>query len=89
MSHRTDAAPARRIAFDLLHRVENGGAWASILLDHLPPAIDARDRALVRRITVTRKPRIATKPSRSSQRKRMDSKTKRGRIKALRRRVDE
>jgi ribosome-associated protein len=49
----------------------------------------ARLQALVRRIAVIRKPRIATKPSRSAQRKRMDSKTRRGRIKALRRRVDD
>ena len=49
----------------------------------------ARLQALVRQIAVTRKPRIATKPSRSSQRKRMDSKTRRGRTKALRRRVDD
>jgi ribosome-associated protein len=49
----------------------------------------ARLQELVRRVAVRRKKRIPTKPSRSSQRKRMDSKTKRGRIKALRGRVKE
>ena len=49
----------------------------------------ARLQELVRRVAVSRKKRILTKPSRSSQRKRMDSKTKRGHIKALRRRVEE
>lgn len=36
----------------------------------------------------TEKPRRATKPTRSSQRKRMDSKTKRSRLKQLRKRTD-
>ena len=49
----------------------------------------ARLQELVRRVAVSRKKRIPTKPSRSSQRKRMDSKTKRGRTKALRGRVEE
>jgi ribosome-associated protein len=38
---------------------------------------------------VVRKPRKATKPSRSSQAKRLDSKTKRGLLKRNRRAVDE
>ena len=49
----------------------------------------ARLQELVRRVAVSRKKRIPTKPSRSSQHKRMDSKTRRGQIKALRRRVEE
>ena len=49
----------------------------------------ARLQELVRRVGVSRKKRIPSKPSRSSQRKRMDSKTKRGRVKALRGRVKE
>jgi ribosome-associated protein len=44
---------------------------------------------LVRAALVVRKPRKATKPSRSSQAKRLDSKTKRGLLKRNRRAVDE
>lgn len=43
-----------------------------------------RLQELVRRVAASRKKRIPTKPSRASQRKRVDSKTRRGRIKALR-----
>lgn len=39
---------------------------------------------LINKASYRPKPRKATKPSRSSQRKRMDSKTKRGRLKSLR-----
>ncbi len=42
---------------------------------------------LIQSVALTRKRRQATKPTRSSQRKRLDSKTKRGRQKALRGRV--
>ncbi len=44
--------------------------------------------ALIRDATVVRKTRRPTKPSRSSQNKRMDKKTKRGQIKKGRGRVD-
>lgn len=44
---------------------------------------------LIQSATVQDKPRRPTRPTRSSQRKRVDSKTQRGRIKALRGRVDE
>ena len=44
---------------------------------------------LIRSVTVTRKPRKPTRPSRSSKRKRLDGKTKRGRIKTLRGKVVE
>jgi len=47
----------------------------------------SRLQALVRSVAVVRKKRKPTRPSRSSQRKRVDSKVKRGRIKALRGRV--
>ncbi len=43
---------------------------------------------LIRSVTVEKKPRRATRPSRSSQQKRVDSKKKQGQTKALRRRVD-
>ena len=43
---------------------------------------------LIRSVTVEKKPRRATKPSKSSQQKRVDSKKKQGQTKALRRRVD-
>jgi ribosome-associated protein len=43
---------------------------------------------LIRTVTVEKKPRRATKPSKSSQQKRVDSKKKQGQTKALRRRVD-
>jgi ribosome-associated protein len=46
-----------------------------------------RLQALIRSVAVTRKTRKPTKPSRSSQRKRLDSKTKRGRVKSLRGKV--
>lgn len=51
---------------------------------------DALERLLqlIRSVAVSQKKRIATKPSRSSQRKRMDSKTKRGRTKSLRGKVE-
>jgi ribosome-associated protein len=45
----------------------------------------SRLRELVAAASHVPKPRRATKPTRSSQRKRVDSKVKRGRIKALRR----
>lgn len=48
-----------------------------------------RLKALLQSVAVTPKKRIATKPSRNSQRKRMESKTKRGAVKALRGRVTE
>ena len=44
-------------------------------------------RELVRSVAVTRKKRIATKPTRAAQTRRMDSKSKRGKVKALRGRV--
>ena len=50
---------------------------------------DALDRlqALIKSVAVTRKKRKSTKPTRSSQRKRMDSKTKHGKLKSLRGKV--
>ena len=50
---------------------------------------DALERLydLVRRATYTPRKRKPTRPTRSSQRKRLEGKVKRGRIKALRRRV--
>jgi len=48
-----------------------------------------RLKELVRRATVTHKKRVPTKPSRSSQRKRVDGKTKRGQLKKLRGKVSE
>lgn len=52
--------------------------------------VDAIERLveLIRNATVVRKARRPTKPSRSSQNKRMDKKTKRGHIKKGRGRVD-
>ena len=50
---------------------------------------DAIDRLLrtIRDILTEKKPRFATKPSKTSKRKRMDTKTKRGKTKALRGKV--
>jgi ribosome-associated protein len=48
-----------------------------------------RLQQLIKSITTLPKPRRATKPTRSSQRKRMDSKTKRSAVKALRKPIDE
>lgn len=44
---------------------------------------------LIKRATIVRKNRRATKPSKSSQRKRVDGKTRKGRIKSLRGKVTE
>jgi len=44
---------------------------------------------IIERVTAVQKKRIATKPSRNAKRKRLDSKNRRGRTKALRGRVDE
>lgn len=49
----------------------------------------ARLRALIRSAMLTRKPRKPTKPTRSSQEKRLDSKTKHGRLKQSRGRLVE
>jgi len=49
----------------------------------------ARLQALIAGATVTMPPRLATKPTRSSQRRRVDGKVKRGRVKALRGRIVE
>lgn len=43
----------------------------------------------IRQATLTRKPRIATRPSNSARHKRLDNKTRRGRTKALRGKVYE
>jgi ribosome-associated protein len=48
-----------------------------------------RLQALIQSVTVVQKARRATKPSRNSQRRRMDSKTKHSRTKALRGKVSE
>lgn len=47
-----------------------------------------RLRDLVRSVAVVRKKRIPTKPSKASKKRRLDHKTKRGRQKALRGKVD-
>jgi len=47
-----------------------------------------RLRALIQSIAVPRKKRKATKPTKGSQRRRLESKTKRGRLKALRGTLD-
>ncbi len=46
-----------------------------------------RLQTLIRSVAVTRKARRPTKPSKTAKAKRMDSKTKRGNIKALRKKV--
>lgn len=48
-----------------------------------------RLRSLIKRVTILPKPRKPTKPSRTSQQKRLDSKTKRSAVKALRKLVSE
>ena len=47
-----------------------------------------RLQALIKSVAVTRKKRKATRPTKGSQRRRMDSKTKRGRVKSLRGKID-
>ena len=49
----------------------------------------ARLRQLIEEATAMRAPRTPTKPTRSSQRRRIDAKVARGRVKATRGRVDE
>ena len=48
-----------------------------------------RLRDLIKKVTLRRKKRKPTKPSRSSRKKRLDSKSKRGKTKALRGKVSE
>ena len=48
-----------------------------------------RLRELVRSVAVTRKKRLPTAPTRGSRQRRMDEKTRRGRTKSLRGKVDE
>lgn len=48
----------------------------------------ARLAQLIKSVTVEQKPRKATRPTLGSKRRRMDSKTKRGRTKSLRGKVD-
>lgn len=48
-----------------------------------------RLRELIYSVTIVQRKRKATKPSRSSQRKRVDSKVKHGRLKVLRRNTDD
>ena len=52
---------------------------------------DALDRLrdLIRSVIVSHKQRHATKPTKSAQQKRLESKTKRGQVKALRGKVDD
>jgi ribosome-associated protein len=47
-----------------------------------------RLQALIKTVTVTRKKRKPTKPTLASKRRRMESKTKRGRLKGLRGKID-
>ncbi|MET0103060.1 MAG: alternative ribosome rescue aminoacyl-tRNA hydrolase ArfB [Sedimenticola sp.] len=47
-----------------------------------------RLRLLIRKVSVTQKKRIATKPTKAAKRRRLDSKTRRGQQKKLRRKVD-
>ena len=49
----------------------------------------ARLHALVEKAAVVAPPRKATRPTRASQRKRVDDKTRRGTVKAARRKVDD
>ncbi|RUM90646.1 MAG: aminoacyl-tRNA hydrolase [Thiomicrospira sp.] len=46
-----------------------------------------RLRMLIKSVAVVKKKRVATKPTKGSQRRRLESKTKKGRIKALRQKV--
>ena len=48
----------------------------------------ARLAQLIKGVTVEQKPRKATRPTRGSKRRRLDSKTKRGKTKSLRGKVD-
>jgi ribosome-associated protein len=47
-----------------------------------------RLKELIQKVLITRKKRIPTKPTKSSQKKRLDSKTKRGQLKELRKKVN-
>lgn len=48
----------------------------------------ARLQALIRSVAAVRRKRIATKPTRASQARRVDSKTRRGKLKSLRGKVE-
>jgi ribosome-associated protein len=47
-----------------------------------------RLQALIKKASIVQKKRRATKPSRGSQKRRLDGKTKRGKIKSMRKKVD-
>jgi len=47
-----------------------------------------RLRELIRSVAVVQKRRVATKPTRGARKRRMDAKTRRGQLKALRKKVD-
>lgn len=48
-----------------------------------------RLRELIQSVAVTRKPRVATQPTKASQARRLEGKTQRAKVKQLRARVDE
>jgi len=76
------------------HRINNDGVVVIKSQQHRSQEKNrtvAMDRlaALVKSVTVTRKKRKKTKPSRASRQKRLDNKTRRGQLKRLRAKVAE
>jgi len=76
------------------HRISDEGAVIIKAQRHrtqLKNREDALDRLrdLIKSVTVTRKRRRETKPTQASQEKRLETKTRRGRVKATRRKVDD
>lgn len=75
------------------HRISEAGVViikAQRYRSQLKNREDALDRLrdLIGSVMVSRKPRHATKPTKSAQQRRLDSKTKRGQVKSLRGKVD-
>ena len=75
------------------HRISRDGVITIKALQHRSQEQNREDalarlRELIQRVAIPRKKRKATKPTKGSQRRRLEDKTKRGRLKALRRTLD-
>jgi len=75
------------------HRISRDGVITIKAQQHRSQEQNREDaltrlRELIQRVAIPRKKRKATKPTKGSQRRRLENKTKRGRLKTLRRTLD-
>lgn len=75
------------------HRISRDGVITIKAQQHRSQEQNREDaltrlRELIQRVAIPRKKRKATKPTKGSQRRRLESKVKRGRLKSLRRTLD-